>query len=182
MFSPEYMVQCLRIEPKTGDPVRIALAYPVNLVMTNDTVYLGGIYAQPTAISSAINGAPTVIDIGSVYDVDTITRDQIQSGYWEGAKVYFFFTQWSTPIEDDYRDRLYTLGKVREQDDRYVIEMLSNIDKLNQSSGDIITPGCRWVLGDAHVDGTIIASDKSLCKVDSSLVSNIPSEVTSIAS
>jgi len=181
-INPRHMVQCLRIEPKTGDPIRLALSYPVNLRMQSGEIYLGGIYSQPSAISSTINGAPTVIDIGSVYDVDTITRDQIQSGYWDGAKVYSFFTQWSIPYQDEMPDRLYTLGKVREQDDRFVVEMMSHLDLMNQSSGDIITPGCRYVLGDAHVDGTIIASDKSRCKVNPLLVSNTPSFVTSVIS
>jgi uncharacterized phage protein (TIGR02218 family) len=176
-----YMVQGLRIEPKVGPPIKIALSYPVNLVMTNGAIYLGGIYAQPTAITSTLDGSPTVIDIGSVYDVDTITRDQIQSGYWDGARVHSFFTQWHTPIEDELSDRLYTMGKVREEDDRYTVELMGHLDLLNQSSGVIMTPGCRYVLGDAHVDGTTIATDKSKCKVGS-LVANIPSSITSIVS
>jgi len=180
-IDARYLVQCLSIEPKTGDPIRIALSYPVNLVMNTGAIYKGGIYAQPTAINSTLDGSPTVIDIGSVYDTDTITRDQIQSGYWNEAKVFSFFTQWHTPIENELPDRLYTMGKIREEDDRYTFELMGNLDKLNQSSGVIMTAGCRYVLGDAHVDGTIIASDKSRCKVGGA-VTNVPAEVGEVLS
>ncbi len=180
-INPEYLVQCLRIEPKSGPIVRLLLSYPVNLKMSTGEIYIGGIYAQPTAISSSLNGSPTVIDIGSVYDADALTRDQIQSGYWEGAKVYSFFTTWTNPIVDELPDRLYTLGKVREEDDHYVIEMMSSLDRVNQSSGKIITAGCPYVWDDAHVDGTIIASTKSKCKVSSPVI-NINSQILSVIS
>lgn len=180
-INPEYLVQCLRVEPKTGPIVKLVLSYPVNLKMISGDIYIGGIYAQPTAISSSLNGSPTVIDIGSVYDADALTRDQIQSGYWEGAKVYSFFTTWTNPTVDELPDRLYTLGKVREEDDHYVIEMMGSLDRVNQSSGKIITAGCPYVWGDAHVDGTIIASTKSKCKVSSPVI-NINSQVINITS
>lgn len=178
--TPERRTQCIRIEPVNGEPIRIALAYPVDLVMSNSAVYRGGIYAQPTDISSTLSGGATVIDLGSVYDTDTITRDQIQSGYWDGARVFSFFTDWAYPVEDEEEDRVYTFGKVREEDDRYTVEMMSLLDLLNQTSGRTITPGCGYVLGDAHVDGAIIASDKSRCKVDPMNVVNFHSKVTSL--
>lgn len=178
--TPERRTQCVRIVPRAGDTIRIALAYSDDLIMSNNAVYLGGLYAQPTDISSTLSGGATVIDFGSVYDTDTITRDQIQSGYWDGAKIYSFFTDWAYPVEDEEEDRVYTFGKVREEDERYTVEMMSLLDLLNQTSGRVITPGCVYTLGDAHVDGTIIASDRSRCKVSPLLLANIPSRVTSI--
>lgn len=163
--TPERRTHCIRIEPVNGDPIRIAIAYPVDLKMSNDAVYRGGIYSQPTGINSTLSGGATVIDFGSVYDTDTITRDQIQSGYWDGARIYSFFTDWAAPIEDEEEDRVYTFGKIREEDERYTVEMMSLLDLLNKNTGRIITSGCTYVFTDSHVDGNLIASDKSRCGI-----------------
>ncbi|HSX49944.1 MAG TPA: DUF2163 domain-containing protein [Cellvibrio sp.] len=180
--TPERRTHCIRIEPANGDVIRLVLAYSDDLVMSNGEVYRGGIYAQPTDISSTLSGGATVIDFGSVYDADAITRDQIHSGYWDGANIYSFFTDWAFPVEDEEEDRVYIFGKVREADERYTVEMMSLQDLTNQNSGRTITPGCPYVLDDAHVDGTLIASDKSRCRAGPSVVANIPSRVTSIVS
>lgn len=182
LSRPQELVQCLRFEPKNGDPIRIVLSYPVNLTMSNGVVYQGGIYAQPSDINSNLTGSPTVIDIGSVYNIDTITRDEIQSGYWDGAKIYSFFTTWSFPAENEMADHLYYFGSVQEIDDRYTIELMSQGDLLNESTGRIIRPSCDYILGDAHVNGEVIPQRFSRCQVSSSLVSNIPSQVVSVAS
>lgn len=186
--TPERRTQCVRIEPKNGEPIRIALAYPVDLKMSNGAVYQGGIYSQPTDISATLSGGPAVLDFGSVYDADTITRDQIQSGYWDGARVYSFFTDWAYPVEDEEEDRVYTFGKVREEDERYTVEMLSLLDLLNQTTGRTIKPGCDWVFTDSHIDGTVIASDRSRCKLNpasythSAYISSIASQMQFTAS
>jgi uncharacterized phage protein (TIGR02218 family) len=179
--TPERRTHCIRIEPVNGDPIRIVIAYPVDLKMSNGAIYKGGIYAQPSDINSTLSGGATVIDFGSVYDTDTITRDQIQSGYWDGARVYSFFTDWAAPMEDEEEDRVYTFGKVREEDDRYTVEMMSLLDLLNQNTGRLIQPTCDYTYGDSHVDGTIIASDKSRCKKDGEFYT-FTSQVSSMTS
>jgi len=166
LATPERRVQCIRIVPKVGDMLRIAIAYSDDLIMDGGVVYTGGLYTTNTAISATLSGGPTVLDIGSVYSTDAITRDQIQSGYWDGAKIYSFFTDWAAPIEDEEPDRVYGFGKVREEDGRYTVEVLSLTDLLGQTTGRDVTPGCLWTLADSRIDGTLIATDKSLCKID----------------
>lgn len=180
--TPERRTHCVRIETNDGAIIRTVVSYPLDLIMSNGEVYKGGNYTTNTAVSSTLSGGPTVLDLGSVYSVDSITRDQIQSGVWDGAKIYSFFTDWAAPVEDEEEDRVYTFGKVREEDERYVVEMLSLSDMLGQTTGRVITPGCPYVLGDAHVDGTMIATDKSRCKVSPMFLANIPSRVVSIIS
>jgi uncharacterized phage protein (TIGR02218 family) len=179
--TPERRTQCIRIQPVVGDAIRIALAYPVDLKMSNGAIYQGGIYAQPTDISSALSGGPTVIDFGSVYDADSVTRDQIQSGYWDRASVYSFFTDWANPVEDEEEDRAYTFGKLREEDERFTVEMMSRLDMLNQSTGRLITQGCTYVFGDSHPGGEMIATDRSRCGKDGDFYS-FQSPVTTLAS
>ena len=179
--TPERRTQCVRIVPRVGDEIRMALAYPVDLVMDNGAVYRGGIYSQPSDINSALSAGATVLDLGGVYSMDAITRDQIQSGYWDGARVYSFFTDWAYPVEDEEEDRVYIFGKIREDDERYTVELMSQIDLLNKTSGRTITPGCTHVFADSHIDGTIIASDKSRCGKNGDLYT-FPATVSSLSS
>lgn len=181
--TPERRVHCIRIAPVNGEPIRIALAYSDDLIMSNGAVYKGGIYAQPTDTSATLSGGPTVIDFGSVYSVDTITRDQIQSGYWDGARVYSFYTDWAFPVEDEEEDRVYTFGKIREEDERYTVEMMSLSDLMGQSYGRVISAQCTYTFTDSHIDGTIIASDRSRCRLNpadythSAYISSISSQL-----
>lgn len=164
--TPERRVHCIRIAPVNGEPIRIALAYSDDLIMSNGAVYQGGIYAQPTDTGATLSGGPTVIDFGSVYSVDTITRDQIQSGYWDGARVYSFYTDWAFPVEDEEEANKFEFGRVREEDERFVTELMGLLDKANKSIGGIHTSLCSYVYSDSHINGDLIASDKSRCKIN----------------
>lgn len=166
VVTPERRTQCVRIEARDGTVVRVAIGYPTDLMMSNGEVYQGGLYSTATAISATTDGGPTVIDVGSIYDNDGLTKDEVASGKWDGAWIYSFFTDWASPVEDEEEDRVYQLGKIREEDDRYVVEMLSMVDLLGQTTGRIFTPGCLWVFCDQHIDGEIIATDKSRCKLN----------------
>lgn len=160
----ERRTQCVRFEALDGTVLRFVLRYPADLVMGNGEVYKHFDIAVKTDASATVDGAPTVIDIGSVYHVDAITREEIDSGKWDGARVYSFFTDWAAPVEDEEPDHVFQIGKVREEDERYTVELSSLLDLLNQSIGRLITPGCLNVFADSHIDGQIVPSDKSRCK------------------
>jgi len=165
----ERRTQCIRFEAVDGTILRFVLRYPGALVMSNNEVYESGELAMKTDISASVEGGATVIDVGSVYSADAITRQQVDSRKWDGAFVYSFFTDWAAPVEDEEPERVYQIGRVREEDERYTLELLSLMDLLNQTSGRLITPGCLWTFGDSHLNGEIIASDKSRCKKDATL-------------
>src|SRR5690554_6992824 len=116
--TPERRTQCVRIEARDGTVVRVAIGYPTDLMMSNGEVYQGGLYSTATAISATTDGGPTVIDVGSIYDNDGLTKDEVASGKWDGAWVYSFFTDWANPIEDEEEDRVYQFGKIREEGER----------------------------------------------------------------
>lgn len=184
----ERRTQCIRFEAVDGTILRFVLRYPSALTMSNAAVYENGDLAMKTDISATVEGGATVIDVGSVYSDDAITRAQVESGKWDGARIYSFFTDWASPIEDEEPDRVYQIGRVREEDDRYTVELLSLLDLLNQTTGRLITPGCLWVFADSHLDGAIIASDKSRCKLvgatytTTSTISSVTSDSQFIAS
>lgn len=154
---------CLRFEATDGTIARFAPQYPIDLVMSNGNTYYGGIFSTSSEVNETGDGAPAVIDIGCIYDVNVIERAELLSGKWDEADVYVFRTDFDAPVEDDEPLKHFTLGKVREEDDRFTVELMSLADKLNQKIGRVITPGCQWVFCDQHIDGTIIATDKSKC-------------------
>ena len=156
--------QCVRFEALDGTVLRFVLRYPADLVMSNGSVYMQFDIAVKSDTNATVDGAPTVIDIGSVYDIDAITREEIDSCKWDGARIYSFYTDWANPIEDDEPDRVFQIGKVREEDERFTVELSSLLDLLNQTVGRLITPGCLNVFCDSHVDGQAIPSEKSRCK------------------
>lgn len=157
---------CVRIEAQDGSIERIAPEYPCNLTMSNGEVYVGGVFSTSSEVNERNDGAPAVIDLGGVYDVNTVTREELMSGKYDNANVFLFRTDFDNPVEDEEELKHFTLGKIREEDDRYIVELMSLIDKLNQKVGRMYTPGCLWTYCDEHIDGTIIASDKSRCGLD----------------
>lgn len=177
----ERRTACLRLVARDGTTVRTALQYPHNLVMSNGELYRSADSLGATGVSANTEGSPTVIDVGSVYSADAVTRDEVHSGKWDGARVYLFYTDWAAPVEDEEPDRVYHVGKVREEDDRYTVELMSLLDLLNQTTGRVVTPGCGWVFTDSHLDGEVIATDRSRCGIDPVSMTE-SSEITSVTS
>ena len=148
-----------------GTAVRVALNYPVDLIMSNGEVYLGGQDSQGSSRSSVIDGGASTIDVGFSDSLDTATRAEIESGKWDDAQVFEFATDWANPVEDEEEINLYTMGPVTESDGLFSITLMGIKDKLNQSNGRTHTPSCLWVFADEHLDTGVIASDKSRCKL-----------------
>lgn len=163
--TPERRVLCVRIEANDSTIYRIAAQYPNNLIMSNDALYEGGNYTTTTDVSAVADGGPMVIDLGAVYGDGAIDRDEVQSGKWDYAWAYAFRTDWAVPVEDEEELGVFQLGKIRDEDNRYVIELMGLRDLLNQNAGRIHKATCDWIFTDSHIDGTIIASDKSRCKI-----------------
>lgn len=163
--TPERRVKCLRFIANDGEIVRIAI-HPTDITMSNSEVYVSPQIGAITDRNTVLDGGATVIDVGSVYDVDIMTQSEIQSGKWDNARVYHFATDWGVPVEDEEPLNLFTLGKVKESDGRFVIELMGEKDKLNQTVGRVHEAKCSKVFADTHLDGeVIIASDLYKCNI-----------------
>lgn len=179
--AAERRTTCLRFESRDGTVIRIAPQYPHDLIMSNGETYFGGIRATVSGRNSNANGGANVVDLGSVYDADVVTRDEIQSGKWDDGLIFEFATDWANPVEDEEEINCYTMGKVSEEDDRFKLELMGLKDRLNQTIVRTITPTCIWTFADTHINGQIIATDKSRCKLLASTYT-VTGTITSVTS
>lgn len=163
--TAERRFKCLRAVAHDGTIRRIAL-YPSNIAMSNGEVYYAPPYAHISDRNVTLEGGPTAIDLSAYYAATVFTRDELQSGKWDGASVYLFATDYAAPIEDEEAIELFTLGRVSEDDDQFVAELIGLQDKLNHSIGRVITAQCGKVFADTHLDGEPTGStDHYYCKV-----------------
>ncbi len=162
-----YKIYCLRIVPRWGSPVYLT-DHPRDLVMGGHAYKTDSGY-QFSGLASESSMSPGVMDLDGIAGVAGISRDQIVSGVFDGARVYAFATTWLNPTEDEEPLGVAIMGKTTIKDDRYTTELMMLIDALNQSVGLSYTTscpktfggqeyaGCMMDLGPLTVTGTITA-------------------------
>lgn len=152
-------VVCLRIEPKTGDPILLT-QHPSDLTMSNGKIYRATAGYQFTGYSAGSTTTPAAIDIEGILELCGIGTAQIESGQFDSARCYYFATNWPDPIED-YEEIVATiLGRTHTLDKKYKIEEMSLADALNQAVGHTFIQTCQKHFGGQEFAG---------CKVDKSL-------------
>ena len=139
-------VICLRIVPVSGAIVRLT-HYPVDLTMSNATVYQSFQGYDFTGYEAVSSMAPGAIDLQGILGSGGISREAIASGVYDNARCYLFATSWTAPIEDEEPLTASIFGKAALIDDRFVIEEMALIDALNQSVGSTYTAGCQKTFG-----------------------------------
>lgn len=149
---------CVRIECVGGLVLRLT-TYPVDLKMSNSTVYETDSGYEQTAYSSATGFAASAIDITGFVGISGITRDQIASGVFDNARVYIFKCNFFSPVEDYEPIAAGFFGKTTLEDDKYTIQGMSLIDTLNQSVGKTFTAACSRTFGDAGCQKVLTAID-----------------------
>lgn len=142
---------CVRIETVSGLVVRLT-SHPRDLTMGANT-YLSQSGYEFTGRSEGTGTSPGVMDLQGVADIAGIDRDALASGVFDNARLYVFATDYTAPAEDQEPIGAAILGKARLEDERYVIEMMSLIDALNQSVGKTYTPGCPKKFGGQEYAG-----------------------------
>jgi uncharacterized phage protein (TIGR02218 family) len=125
--------------------------------MSNATVYEADSGYSATSYSASTNMAASAIDIEGFVGVAGITREQIASGVFDGARVYIFKFNYLNPIEDEEQVTLGLFGRTELVDDRYRIEGASLIDVLGQSVGTAYSPLCTHTFGDAKCGKSLAA-------------------------
>lgn len=166
---------CVRIECVGGTVARLT-SYPVDLTMSNATVYKTDSGYEATAYTSGTTAAPAALDIEGIAGIAGISRDQLASGVFDNARVYIFKCDFTTPIEDYEPVMAGFLGKTTLMDEHYRIEGMSMTDALNQSVGKTYTALCAHTFGDSgcgknlaalQVTGTLTAVTDSATVRDS---------------
>lgn len=160
--NPERIVYCVRVVTKDGTAFRFA-AYPHDLTMSNGQIYKSNQGYEATQI--VIESTPTsaVWDLQGFFDVAGIDRDKVASNFMDSARVFYFATDWSAPVEDEEELSLGIMGKTDIVDEQYRIEVMGLIDALTQSVGSTFGPLCPWTLFDQNLDGDVLPYQRSRC-------------------
>lgn len=140
---------CIRIVCKNGLTIRLT-SYPVNLTMSNATVYLTDSGYEVTTYSADDGLSPSALDIEGIMGLSGVTREQVAVGIFDGARVYIFKCSFASPVEDYEPIMAGFFGKARIVDDRYKIEAMSLVDAFNEVIGWSYSPLCLHTFGDAR--------------------------------
>lgn len=139
-----YRVMCARIKPIYGPTVRLT-DYPRDLTMAGGQIYLSTAGYEFSGYSATDDFSPGAIDLEGVAGVSGISRAEIGSGVFDGARVYIFATSWASPIEDQEPVTAGIFGEATLLDDRYKITGVNLVDVLGQTIGKAYTAGCDKV-------------------------------------
>ena len=150
-----YKIHCLRIVPVWGDPVY--LTDHVRNVTMGANIYLTDSGYQFTGTASEADMSPGVLDLSGIASIAGIGFDQVVSGVFDGARVYAFATDWTSPVEDEEEIGCAILGKTKLEDQRYTIEMMMLVDALNQTVGKTYTANCQKPFGGQEYAGCGVA-------------------------
>jgi uncharacterized phage protein (TIGR02218 family) len=164
-------VKCLRIVATNGTTLRLT-RYPFDLTMSNGQVYKSDSGYDFSAVIAETSLAASAVDLEGFVGVAGITRDQIASGVFDGARAWLFATNFLAPVEDYEPLMASILGKTTLEDDRYKIEDMSLIDLLGQTIGETYTAACRKEFGGQEHGG---------CGVDLTAI-DVTGSVTYVAS
>ena len=119
-----------------------------NMVLDSVTYYSTAGYT-PSASSANDTVAVNYFDFSGLLDSDVgITRGDIQAGLFYNARVTVFVTNYNDPVVDEDIRAAGFLGRASLMDGRYQIEYRSLAQKLQQSTGRLITQLCPYQLGE----------------------------------
>lgn len=109
------------------------------------------------------------MELEGLFDSAGITDAELEAGIWDNAEIVIFEANYVTRT---WTNTLLTgwLGQVRRNKGLFVAELRSLTSTLQKTVGDMITPNCRYKLGDLN------------CKVDLDVLTEHDVPVTSVTS
>lgn len=146
--SQTTLTRCLRIERRDGKIIALT-DHDQDLVIEN-IHYQSAVGYTPTAISAHDQGAVNSVDVEGILSVAGVSRDDISSGLFDGAKIFVFevnhedLSQGILPLMSGF------WGECQLHDHHYVTEFRSLSEALQQTIGDLYSTTCRAQLGDKH--------------------------------
>ena len=140
----ETRVSCGRVVCTNGLVVRLC-AYPFDMKMSNGQVYASGSGFDYSGFTAEASFSASAVDLEGFVGYAGITSDMLQSGVFDGAAVYYFYTDFTAPVEDEQPHLKAVFGKTTIVDDRYRIEQMALNDLLLQDTTQTYTAACAHV-------------------------------------
>jgi len=112
--------------------------------------YLSTAGYTPTAITTSSELNVDDLQVEAIITHDLITEADLYAGKWDYAEIDFFQLNYQDLTQGKMGLRRGWLGEVSAKNNSFVAEHRSLTQKLQQSIGRVIAPGCDAVLGDTR--------------------------------
>lgn len=120
-----------------------------------DIVFSGNTYISivgftPSSVESKDDFSVDNLDVQGVLETGYITAPDLMAGLYDYAEVEIFLVNYMDISQGRMWLKRGKLGEVRLQKDTFVAELRGISEALQQHQGQLCSPSCRAVLGDAR--------------------------------
>lgn len=120
------------------------------------------------------------MEVAGFLDSPAITENDVASGKWNYATVRVFMVNRNNIANGTYEMRFGKLGQVViKAPGLYTAELRGLSQMIQNNLGDLLTPTCRWTLGDINANGPVLNSHCTI-NLTALKVASVP--VTSVSS
>jgi uncharacterized phage protein (TIGR02218 family) len=105
---------------------------------------------QPSALQEGVGLAVGNAEVQAAFASEAITEADLRAGVWDHADVRVRLVNWADPSMGTLKMLRGWLGEVSFDGFTYRAELRGLADLLNRNAGEIVTPGCSAILGDAR--------------------------------
>lgn len=122
-----------------------------NLTFNGDLYVAATGFNNPTALENQSDMSVDNMEIGGIFDDDSITIEDLRAGRFDYADVYFFLVNWSNLAQGALQLRRGKLGEVVASSQGWFnVELRGMTQLLQQQIIELYGPECRADLGDAR--------------------------------
>lgn len=121
-----------------------------------DDLLIGGVLYEaaagytPSAIQDKQDLSVSNLELQGLLNSDRITVQDLNAGLWDFAAIEVFQVDYLAPTAGQVILSSGRIGEVSYGETTFTAEMRSQTQLLQQSIGDIYSPSCRAILGDAR--------------------------------
>lgn len=112
--------------------------------------YLAATGFTPSAIETGAGLDVDDLEVSGVLDSPAITEADLLAGLWDNALVRVFLFDYSAAAPEPGPLRVGTLGEVSVKTGRFVAELRGLAQRLQQTTGRVVSASCDADLGDAR--------------------------------
>ncbi|MHC1758328.1 MAG: DUF2163 domain-containing protein [Negativicutes bacterium] len=111
----------------------------------------------PMAASSSRDMAVDNMDVDGIIDSDRITKSDILTGRYKGAKILIFECNWSNLSDTIHIIRVGTIGEIKTGRQMFTAEIRGLLQAFQQENGEEYQKTCRATLGDVKCGKVLTA-------------------------
>ena len=142
------LATCWHLERRDG--VVLGFTDHDNDLVVEALTYKAATGFTPSAVQTTSSFAVDNLDIEGMLDSSAITENDIMAGLYDYAEIEVFMVNYIDLTQGKMNLRSGWLGEVSFSQNRFVTEVRGLTQSLAQKIGDVFSPTCRALLGDAR--------------------------------